>query len=57
MNEKSIEKELDEIADTIKKLHDRLMTIFFQHKKECKDFEVLESAGRLYKAYCYLRKK
>ena len=36
MNEKSIEKELNEIADTIKKLHDRLMTIFFQHKKEGK---------------------
>ena len=57
MKEDNIEKELQKIADTVKRLHDRLMTIFFQHKKECKDFEVLESAGCLYKAFCHLKKK
>lgn len=56
--EKGIDQEIEKIALYIKKLHDRLMDIYFsiENEEEKKKYQhLLGAAGRLYKALAILR--
>ena len=58
MNDANIKRECQKIACDIKKLHDRLMDIYFslENKEEQKKYQhLLGAAGRLYKALAMLR--
>ena len=58
MGDITIEKELNNIANTIKELHDRLVAIHFSHRKSKQPaHKILSASGRLWEAYCYLRDK
>ena len=58
MNDANIKRECQKIASDIKKLHDRLMDIYFsiENEDEKKKYQhLLGAAGRLYKALAMLR--
>ena len=58
MTDGNIKRECQKIALYIKKLHDRLMDIYFslENKEEQKKYQhLLGAAGRLYKALAMLR--
>jgi hypothetical protein len=58
MNNKTIEEQLQKIAETILRLHDKLMSMpysFKENKEQGK--RILNASGRLYEAYVTLRKK
>lgn len=55
---RNIEKELESIANEVKQLHDRLMMIHFSYSKtKQQSNRILNASGRLYEAYCRLKKK
>lgn len=58
MNNNTIEEQLQKIADTIKRMHDKLMGIpySFDGKKE-QWRRILKASGRLYEAYVILKGK
>lgn len=58
MNNKTIEEQLQKIAESILRLHDKLMEMpysFKENKEQGK--RILSSAGRLYEAYVALNQK
>ena len=58
MKDANIKRECQKIVSDIKKLHDRLMDIYFslENKEEQKKYQhLLGAAGRLYKALAILR--
>jgi len=58
MKDANIKRECQKIASDIKKLHDRLMDIYFsiENEEEKKKYQhLLGAAGRLYKALAMLR--
>jgi hypothetical protein len=58
MNNNTIEEQLQKIADTILRLHDKLMAMpysFKENKQQGK--RILRCAGRLYEAYIALKRK
>lgn len=58
MDDITIEKELNNIAETIKELHDRLVAIHFSHRKsKAQEHKILAASGRLWEAYCVLKDK
>ena len=58
MDDRTIEKELNNIANTIKELHDRLVAIHFSHRKsKQQEHKILSASGRLWEAYCALKGK
>lgn len=58
MNDRTIEKELHNIANTIKELHDKLVAIHFSHRKsKAQEHKILAASGRLWEAYCVLKSK
>ena len=58
MNDRTIEKELNNIANTIKELHAKLIAMHFSHgKSKQQGSKILSASGRLWEAYCYLRGK
>lgn len=58
MNKNTLEEELQKYADSIKRIHDKLMNMpySFEENKE-QGRRILNAAGRLYKAYVALKKK
>ena len=58
MNKNTIEEELQKYADSIKRIHDKLMNMpySFEENKE-QGRRILNAAGRLYEAYVALKKK
>lgn len=57
-NNNTIEEQLQKIAETILRIHDKLMSMpysFKENKQQGK--RILNAAGRLYEAYVTLRKK
>ena len=58
MNKNTIEEELRKYADSIKRIHDKLMNMpySFEGNKE-QGRRILNAAGRLYEAYVALKKK
>ncbi|MBR1399111.1 MAG: hypothetical protein IJ564_02920 [Alphaproteobacteria bacterium] len=58
MNKNTIEEELQKYADSIKRIHDKLMNMLysFEENKE-QGRRILNAAGRLYEAYVALKKK
>ena len=57
-NDNTIEKQLQKIAESILRLHDKLMSMpysFKENKEQGK--RILNASGRLYEAYVTLRKK
>jgi len=58
MNNKTIEEQLQKIAESILRLHDKLMEMpySFEENKE-QGQRILNSAGRLYEAYIALKNK
>ena len=58
MDNNTIEEQLQKIAETIKRIHDKLMNIpySFDGRKE-QWRRILNAAGRLYEAYVALKKK
>lgn len=58
MNDRTIEKELNNIANTIKELHDKLIAMHFSHRKSKQQgSKILSASGRLWEAYCVLKDK
>lgn len=60
MREDDIEENLEKIAECCEKLNDMLMNIYFsiQDKKQKKKYlYILGVAGKLYEAFCYIKKK
>ena len=58
MDDRTIEKELNNIAETIKQLHDKLVAIHFSHRKSKQQgSKILYASGRLWEAYCALKDK
>ncbi len=58
MKDANIKRECQKIASDIKKLHNKLMDIYFsiENEEEKKKYQhLLGAAGRLYKALCILR--
>ena len=58
MNKNTIEEELQKYADSIKRIHDKLMNMpysFNENKEQGR--RILNAAGRLYEAYAALKKK
>jgi len=58
MNENTMEQQLQKIAETILRIHDKLMSMpysFKENKEQGK--RILNAAGRLYEAYVALKKK
>ena len=58
MNNDTNEEQLQEIAETILRIHDKLMNMpysFADNKEQGK--RILSAAGRLYEAYVALKKK
>ncbi len=58
MNNNTIEEQLQKIAETILRIHDKLMSMpysFKENKQQGK--RILRCAGRLYEAYVALKKK
>ena len=58
MNDNTIEKQLQKIAESILRLHDKLMNMpysFEENKQQGK--RILRCAGRLYEAYVSLQHK
>ena len=58
MNNNTIEEQLQKYAETIKRLHDKLMSMpySFDGRKE-QWRRILNASGRLYEAYVVLKKK
>ena len=57
-NNNTIEEQLQKIAETILRLHDKLMAIPYSFKENKEQGQrILRCAGRLYEAYVALRKK
>ena len=58
MNNNTIEEQLQKYAETIKRIHDKLMDMphSFDGRKE-QWRRILNAAGRLYEAYVALKKK
>ena len=58
MNNNTIEQQLQKYAETIKRIHDKLMEMpySFEENKE-QGQRILNSAGRLYEAYIALKNK
>ncbi len=57
-NDNTIEEQLQKIAETILRLHDKLMSMpysFKENKEQGK--RILNAAGRLYEAYVALKGK
>ena len=57
-NNNTIEQQLQKIAATILRIHDKLMSMpysFKENKEQGK--RILSCAGRLYEAYCCILKK
>ena len=57
-NNNTIEQQLQKIAETILRLHDKLMSMpysFKENKEQGK--RILNASGRLYKAYVALKRK
>lgn len=57
-NDNTIEEELQKYAETIKRIHDKLMNMpysFEENKEQGK--RILNAAGRLYEAYVALKRK
>lgn len=57
-NNNTIEQQLQKIAETILRIHDKLMSMpysFKENKEQGK--RILNAAGRLYEAYVTLRHK
>lgn len=57
MNENTIEEQLEKIAETILRLHDKLMAMpysFKENKQQGK--RILQCCGDLYRAYVALKK-
>lgn len=58
MNQHTIEQQLQKIAESILRIHDKLMNMpysFDENKEQGK--RLLRCAGRLYEAYVALKKK
>ena len=58
MNNNTIEEQLQKIAETILRIHDKLMSMpysFDENKQQGK--RILRCAGRLYEAYVALKRK
>lgn len=58
MNKDDIEQQLQKIAETILRIHDKLMAMpysFKENKQQGK--RILRCAGRLYEAYVALKRK
>ncbi len=58
MNNNTIEEQLQKIAETILRIHDKLMSMpysFDENKQQGK--RILRCAGRLYEAYIALKRK
>ena len=57
MKEDNIENELQKIADTIKRLHDKLMSLPYSGNEDKQQSKrILRSAGGLYEVYVTLKK-
>ena len=58
MNKNTIEEELQKYAETILRIHDKLMSMPYSFKENKEQGRrILNAAGRLYEAYVTLRKK
>jgi len=57
MNENTIEEQLQKIAETILRIHDKLISIPYSFKENKQQGQrILRCAGRLYEAYIALKK-
>ena len=56
-NDNTIEEQLQKIAATILRIHDKLMSMPYSFKENKEQGRRILAAGRLYEAYVTLRKK
>ena len=57
MNDNTIEKQLQKIAESILRLHDKLMSMPYSFEENKQQWQrILQCAGELYSAYVALKK-